>query len=61
LADRLIRVDYVVAVNVWLLPIMGSVGAALAFIIAGIFGALCGGIFLWSKMRLVTAQEAVLD
>jgi O-antigen/teichoic acid export membrane protein len=50
-----------VALNVWLLPIIGPVGAALAFIIAAIFGALCNGIFLWSKMRLQTAQEAVLD
>jgi O-antigen/teichoic acid export membrane protein len=50
-----------VTLNVCLLPIIGLLGAALAFIIAGIFGSLCGGIFLWSKMRRFTAQEAVLD
>jgi O-antigen/teichoic acid export membrane protein len=50
-----------VTVNVWLLPIIGLVGAALTFIIAAIFGSLCGGIFLWSKMRRLTVQETVLD
>jgi O-antigen/teichoic acid export membrane protein len=51
----------IVTVNVWLLPIIGPLGAAIAFIIAAIFGSFCGGVFLWSKMRRVTAQEAVLD
>jgi len=58
---NLFKLIILVAVIVWLLPIIGMLGAAVAFIIAAIFGSLCGGIFLWSKMGRLTAQEAVVD
>jgi stage V sporulation protein B len=58
---NLFKLIILVAVIVWLLPIIGMLGAAVAFIIAAIFGCLCGGIFLLSKMGRLTAQEAVVD
>jgi O-antigen/teichoic acid export membrane protein len=57
---NLFELVIIVTVLIWLLPIIGPLGAALAFVVAAIFGSLCGGIFLWSKMRRLTAQEAVL-
>lgn len=51
----------IISVNVWLLPLIGPLAAASAFVIATIFSAACNGVFLWSKMRRLTAQEAVLD
>jgi len=47
----------IVAINVWLLPIIGPVAAASAWVIATTFSAACNGIFVWSKMRRFTAQE----
>ena len=47
----------IVTVNVWLLPIIGPLAAASAFVIATVFGTMCGGIFLWSRMRRLTTQE----
>jgi O-antigen/teichoic acid export membrane protein len=47
----------IIAINVWLLPIIGPVAAASAWLIATIFSAACNGIFVWSKMRRFTTQE----
>jgi O-antigen/teichoic acid export membrane protein len=51
----------IITVNVWLLPIIGPLAAASAFVIAMIFGAISNGIFLWRRMRRLTTQEAVPD
>jgi O-antigen/teichoic acid export membrane protein len=51
----------IITVNVWLLPIIGPLAAASAFVISAIFGAASNGIFLWSRMRRFTTQEAVPD
>jgi O-antigen/teichoic acid export membrane protein len=50
----------IITVNVWLLPIIGPLAAALAFVIAAIFGAAGNGIFLWRKIRRIATQEAIL-
>jgi O-antigen/teichoic acid export membrane protein len=51
----------IITVNVWLLPIIGPLAAALAFIIATILGGACNGIFVWSRMRRHATQEVAPD
>ena len=51
----------IITVNIWLLPIIGPLGAASAFAISTAFSAACNGIFVWSKIRRFTAQEAIPD
>ncbi|MGZ7131166.1 MAG: lipopolysaccharide biosynthesis protein [Halobacteriota archaeon] len=50
----------IITVNVWLLPIIGPLAAALAFVIAAIFGAAGNGIFLWKRIRRIATQDAIL-
>ncbi len=50
----------IVAINIWLLPIIGPLAAASAWVIGTIFIAACNGIFVWSKMMHFTAQESAL-
>jgi stage V sporulation protein B len=47
----------IITINVWLLPTIGPLAAASAFVIATVFGAMCGWIFLWSRMRRFPTQE----
>ena len=58
---NVVRLSIIITVNVWLLPIIGSLAAASAFVIATTVGALWGGIFLWRRMKRFTTQEAVPD
>jgi len=58
---NVVRLSIIITINVWLLPIIGSLAAALAFVIATTVGALWGGIFLWRRMKRFTTQEAVPD
>ncbi len=51
----------IITVNVWLLPMIGPLAAALAFVIATTVATVWGGIFLWSRMRRFTIQEAAPD
>ena len=50
-----------VAINVWLLPIIGPLAAASAFVISAIFGLAGNGIFVWNKMRQFAVQDAARD
>jgi Membrane protein involved in the export of O-antigen and teichoic acid len=58
---NLVSLIIIITVNVWLLPIIGPLAAASAFVIATIFGTMCNGIFLWNRMRHLTTQVGVLD
>jgi O-antigen/teichoic acid export membrane protein len=55
------QLSIIIAVNVLLLPVVGLLAAASAFVLSTIFGTVCSGIFLWSKMRRFTTQEADPD
>lgn len=46
----------IVAINIWLLPIIGPMATASAWVMAAIFMAMCNGIFVWRKM--FTTQES---
>jgi len=48
----------IITINVWLLPIIGPLAAASAFVIATIFGTMCNGVFVWKKMRQFSMQDA---
>ena len=48
----------IIAINVWLLPIIGPLAAASAFVISAIFGLAGNGIFVWNKMRQFDVQDA---
>jgi O-antigen/teichoic acid export membrane protein len=54
---NLVQLIIIIAVNVWLLTIIGPVAAAFAFIVATVIAHLCNGLFLWSRIRKFTAQE----
>jgi O-antigen/teichoic acid export membrane protein len=41
----------IIAINVWLLPIIGPLAAALALILSGIFTLATNGFFVWHRMR----------
>ena len=48
----------IIAINVWLLPIIGPLAAASAFVISTTFSAAANGIFVWNKMRQFDVQDA---
>ncbi|MGZ4951460.1 MAG: oligosaccharide flippase family protein [Halobacteriota archaeon] len=48
----------IIAINVWLLPIIGPLAAASAFVISTAFSAACNGIFVWNKMRQFAVRDA---
>ena len=48
----------IIAINVWLLPIIGPLAAASAFVISTAFSAAANGIFVWNKMRQFAVQDA---
>jgi O-antigen/teichoic acid export membrane protein len=48
----------IIAINVWLLPIIGPLAAASAFVISTAFSAACNGIFVWNKMRQFAMHDA---
>jgi O-antigen/teichoic acid export membrane protein len=48
----------IIAINVWLLPIIGPLAAASAFVISTAFSAAANGIFVWSKMGQFALQDA---
>ena len=56
---NLAQLIIIITVNVWLLPIIGPLAAAFAFVIATSVATAWGGIFLWSRMGRFTTQEAV--
>jgi stage V sporulation protein B len=51
----------IIAINVWLLPIIGPLAAASAFVIASFFGAASNGIFVWNKMRRLDTEDVAAD
>jgi O-antigen/teichoic acid export membrane protein len=48
----------IIAINVRLLPIIGPLAAASAFIISTTFSAAFNGIFVWNKMKQFSMQDA---
>jgi O-antigen/teichoic acid export membrane protein len=58
---NLAQLIIIITINVWLLPIIGALAAASAFVIATTAGSVWDGLFLWSRMRQSTTQEAVPD
>jgi len=58
---NLLALSIIVTVNVWLLPIIGVLAAALAWFIAQIASGACTGIFLWSRMKRFTTQDIAPD
>ena len=56
-----VELAIIVAINVWLLPIIGPLAAASAFVISAIFGLAGNGIFVWNKMRQFAVQDAAPD
>jgi O-antigen/teichoic acid export membrane protein len=51
----------IIAINVWLLPIIGPLAAASAFVISTAFSAACNGIFVWKKMRRLGSHDAAAE
>ena len=51
----------IIAINVWLLPIIGPLAAASAFVISTAFSAAANGIFVWNRMRQFAVQDAGPD
>ena len=50
-----------IAINVWLLPLIGPLAAASAVVIATVFCTACNGIFVWNKMRQFARHDAAPD
>lgn len=53
----LIELIVVVGIDVWLLPIVGPMAAALALIAAAALGAALVGLLIWRKMKLHESQS----
>jgi O-antigen/teichoic acid export membrane protein len=53
-----IQLAAVVSITVWLLPVIGPLGAALALIANEVIGVLFAGSILWRRIRLVEQEEA---
>ncbi len=53
-----IQLVVVVGITVWLLPILGPLGAALALIANEVVGVLLAGTTLWRRMRKIELAEA---
>jgi O-antigen/teichoic acid export membrane protein len=53
-----IQLLVVVGITVWLLPILGPLGAALALIANEVVGVLLAGTILWQRMRTFELTEA---
>ncbi len=51
----------IIAINVWLLPIIGPLAAASAFVLSTAFSAACNGIFVWNKMRRLGRQDVAAE
>ena len=51
----------IIAIMVWLLPLIGLVGAALAALTGTVFCATCNGIFVWNKMRRFAGHDTAPD
>jgi O-antigen/teichoic acid export membrane protein len=58
---NVVELIIIIIINFWLLPVIGPLAAASAFVMSAIFDAAGNGIFLWSKMRQVALQDAAPD
>jgi O-antigen/teichoic acid export membrane protein len=52
-----IQLAAVVSITVWLLPIIGPLGAALALIANEVIGVLFAGSILWRRIRSFEQEE----
>lgn len=55
---NIIQLMVVVGITVWLLPVLGPLGAALALIANEVVGGLLEGIILWQRMRAFEHAQA---
>jgi O-antigen/teichoic acid export membrane protein len=58
---NVVELIIIIIINVWLLPVIGPLAAASAFVISAIFDAAGNGIFVWNKMRQFAVQDGAPD
>jgi O-antigen/teichoic acid export membrane protein len=58
---NVVELIIIITINVWLLPVIGPLAAASAFVISQIFGTAGNGIFLWNKIRRSGTQDVAAD
>jgi hypothetical protein len=50
-----------IAMNVWLLPVIEPLAVASAFVISQIFSTAGNGISLWNRMRRLGTQDIAVE
>jgi len=58
---NVVELIIIITINVRLLPVIGPLAAASAFVISQIFGTAGNGIFLWTRMRRSGTHGAAAD